>query len=225
MVVLIKSKCLVGLLILAASPVVAQPTQAKFRRLFDGKSLKGWHGDARYWSVVDGAIVGNTHPDGRKKNTFLIADGEYHDFILRVKFRLKNGASGVQFRSRMLSKKPEDKFLVTGYQADIDNGGSTGEFYEEKGRSTLKRPDPAVVKKHFRKGEWNQFEIKMVGDEGVIRLNGHVTSRYKETNAKIPRSGFVALQLQAGSGMEIAFKDVEIHELKPADSGRTRRNQ
>ena len=191
--------------------------QSKFKSLFDGKSLKGWKGDKRYWSVKDGAIIGNTKPKGISENTFLIADGDYSDFVLRVKVKLINGASGIQFRSRMLDEKEaKNEFRVTGYQADIDYSGSMGEFYEEKGRSVLKRADPEVVKNHVKKGDWNQFEIQMIGNEGVIKVNGHVTSRYTEKDSKIPRSGFIALQLQTGA-MEIAFKDIEICEIKSKD--------
>lgn len=186
-----------------------------FKKLFDGKSLTGWRGDKSYWRVVDGTIVGDTKPTGMQQNTFLIADGEYADFVLRVKCRLVNGASGIQFRSRSLNDKNPNSFQVTGYQADIDYGGSMGEFYEEKGRGVLVRADAEVVERHVNKSGWNAFEIQMIGGTGVIRVNGRVTSRYVEKDDTIPRTGFVALQLQAGNGMEIAFKDIEIRELGP----------
>ena len=186
-----------------------------FRKLFDGKTLDGWRGDTNFWSVIDGAIVGNTKPNGMKKNTFLIANGEYADFVLRAKCKLTNGASGIQFRSRPLNDKREDQYRVTGYQADIDHGGSMGEFYEEKGRGVLVRANAEVLKRFVKKDGWNNFEIRMIGDEGVIKVNGHITSRYKEKKKQIPRSGFIALQLQAGGGMEIAFKDIEIREIDP----------
>ena len=184
---------------------------ATFEPLFDGHTLKGWRGDTRYWSVQNHAIVGSTKPDGLRSNTFLIANGEYDNFVLRLQFKLVNGASGVQFRSRPLGDGSE--FRVTGYQADIDNSGSTGEFYEEKGRSTLVRADPEVVRKHFRKGDWNELQIRMVGDQGVIQVNQHETSRYTEKDPDIPRTGLIALQLQAGDGMEIHFKNIQIREI------------
>ena len=198
-----------GLCLAPESPLnKAEP----FRPLFNGKSLNGWRGDLRYWSVVDGAIVGDTNPGGIKQNTFLIAAGDYADFVLRLRFKLQEGASGVQFRSR-LPNAVKAGFRVTGYQADIDNSGSTGEFYEEKGRSTLVRADPEVVRRYFHKGKWNRMEIQMMGDQGVIKVNGQVTSRYTEKDPSIPRSGLIALQLQSGAGMRIAFKDIEIREI------------
>jgi len=182
------------------------------KMLFDGSTLKGWRGDADHWSVKDGAIVGSTMPDGRKENTFLIADGEYGDFILKVKFKHSTGASGIQFRSRPIGKDGE--FLVTGYQADI-GGGDTGTFYEEKGRGTLAPADGEVIKRHYQQEEWNTYEIQAIGDNVELKINGHVTARYTEKDPNVPRSGLVALQLQAGAGMTIFFKDIEIHEIKP----------
>lgn len=202
-----------------ASPLLAEE---KFTKLFDGSTLKGWRGDQAHWSVVDGAIVGSTKPKGRKTNTFLVADGDYKDFVLRVKFKLTDGASGVQFRSRPLDpEKPlgaDGDFRVTGYQADI-GGGDTGTFYEEKGRSTLAKADAEVIKRHLKKGEWNAYEIHAIGDKVEVKINGHTTARYteKEPESKIPRSGFIALQLQAGASMEIAFKDIEIQKVEPKD--------
>ncbi len=190
----------------------ASADQDGFTKLFDGKTLKGWRGNTANWSVKDGAIVGSTMPDGIKANTFLIADGEYKDFVLKVKFKHSTNASGIQFRSRVLGE-PE-QFRVTGYQADI-GGGDTGTFYEEKGRSTLAPADREVIERHYREGEWNTYEIKAIGDSLELKINGHVTARYTEKNPKIPRSGLVALQLQAGTGMTIFFKDIEIHEIKP----------
>ncbi len=191
----------------------ANPDGNDFQALFDGETLAGWRGDPNHWKVVDGAIIGTTKPAGRKTNTFLIADGDFKDFVLRLKFKLTNGASGIQFRSVPIGS-PQD-FLVTGYQADI-GGGDTGTFYEEKGRGTLVPADQAVVKTVNRPNDWNTYTITMIGKTGEIKLNGQVTARYIESREQAPTSGVIALQLQAGSGMEIAFKDIKIHELKPA---------
>lgn len=182
-----------------------------FKPLFDGKTLKGWRGDAAHWSVKAGAIAGSTMPNGRKSNTFLIADGEYENFILRVRFKHSSGASGIQFRSRVLGM-PEE-FRVTGYQADI-GGGDLGTFYEEKGRGTLAKSDIKKLEPFIKKNDWNTYEIRAKDDEVELKVNGHVTARYTEKEAKVPRSDLIALQLQAGSGMEIAFKDIEIRELR-----------
>ena len=47
---------------LSAATVVAQEkeTATKAIQLFDGKTLDGWDGDPKFWSVEDGAITGRT---------------------------------------------------------------------------------------------------------------------------------------------------------------------
>jgi len=47
------------LLLIAGAPSLAAAEQG-FERIFDGKSLKGWVGDPKLWSVQGGAITGVT---------------------------------------------------------------------------------------------------------------------------------------------------------------------
>ena len=111
----------------ALSPAIAADTA---RPLFNGKDLSGWKGNPDFWSVRDGAITGqSTAAKVVDANTFLIwQDGQPANFELRLKFRLTAqnakgwGNSGVQYRSRVLDA---DKFVVGGYQADIDSPFST----------------------------------------------------------------------------------------------------
>ncbi|MBL7154833.1 MAG: DUF1080 domain-containing protein, partial [Phycisphaerae bacterium] len=100
--------------------------------LFNGKDLSGWDGDSRLWSVKDGVIHGETTPEEPARgNTFLIwRDGKPKDFELRLRFRIENGNSGVQYRS-----KEVDKWVVSGYQAEVENNpGKVGFLYHERGR-------------------------------------------------------------------------------------------
>ena len=50
--------------------------ESGFVSMFNGKTLKGWDGDARFWRVENGAIVGeSTEMNPAEKNTFLIWKG------------------------------------------------------------------------------------------------------------------------------------------------------
>ena len=72
-----------------------------FVALFDGKSLDGWEGDQRIWSVRDGAITGQTTPEIRvRENNFLIWKDEVEDFELRLKFRLEGGNDEAEFTTK-----------------------------------------------------------------------------------------------------------------------------
>ena len=88
---------------LAADKPAGEPG---FVSLFNGKDLSGWDCDARFWSVVDGFIRGQTTADNPTKgNTFCVwRDGKPRNFILKTKFRLHNHNSGIQYRSKEVGK-------------------------------------------------------------------------------------------------------------------------
>lgn len=204
-----------------------------FVAIFNGKDLTGWAGDPNFWSVQDGAIVGQTTKEKPTKgNTFLIwQGGQPGDFELRMKFKLENHNSGIQFRS----KQVPGNFVVGGYQADMDGRNSyTGMLYEEKGRGILGRRGTKLViepdgkknavgktcteeefKKAFKTGDWNEFVIVAKGDEMKLSINGVPTFELTDKQeSKRAMKGIIALQLHAGPPMKVAFKDIRLKELK-----------
>ena len=120
------------------APIQAKDAQDGFTPIFDGKSIQGWEFDPVYWSVKDGAIVGEiTAATLLKNNTFIIwKGGELGDFELKVDYWIsENGNSGVQYRSDRYTELP---YALKGYQADIDGANRyTGQNYEERKRTTL----------------------------------------------------------------------------------------
>ncbi|MCA9165007.1 MAG: sulfatase-like hydrolase/transferase, partial [Planctomycetales bacterium] len=68
----------------ASAAVGAQADRDGFTRVFDGRSLRGWSGDRKYWSVEDGAMTGKT--DGTlKMNRFITWTGStIRNFEMRV---------------------------------------------------------------------------------------------------------------------------------------------
>jgi hypothetical protein len=122
----------------SSSSAQASEQQADFISLFDGKSLDGWEFDPVYWSVKEGAMVGEiTAATLLKNNTFIIwKGGELSDFELKVDYWIsENGNSGVQYRSDRYTELP---YALRGYQADIDGANNyTGQNYEERKRTTL----------------------------------------------------------------------------------------
>ena len=122
----------------SSSAAQATEKQADFIPIFDGKSLNGWEFDPVYWSVKEGAIVGEiTAETLLKNNTFIIwKGGEVGDFELKVDYWIsESGNSGVQYRSDRVKEVP---FALRGYQADIDGGNRyTGQNYEEDRKSVV----------------------------------------------------------------------------------------
>ena len=109
-----------------------------FTSIFDGKTLNGWKGDPKYWSVEEGNLTGSVTPETLlKSNTFIIWDGgEPADFELKLEFRIaESGNSGINYRSELIDSIP---FAVKGYQADIDGKIKyTGQNYEERMRANF----------------------------------------------------------------------------------------
>ncbi len=105
--------------------------------------MTGWSGLAANWRVEDGVITGeNTADKPLKNNTFLVCDKKVSDFELNLEFRIMGGNSGIQYRSKLIDA---EKFIVGGYQADIDSTGKyAGMLYEERGRGILMGPGEKV---------------------------------------------------------------------------------
>jgi hypothetical protein len=174
--------------------------------LFNGKDLDGWDGDARLWSVQDGVIVGTTEAGQLTHNEFLISKQEYGDFDLHAEMKLRNHNSGIQFRSEAL---PE--YVVKGYQADAGENNYWGNLYEEKGtRGTMVDGWASGGKDIVDLKGWNTYDIHCQGDHIVIKLNGKTTVDIHDS-AKL--RGVIALQLHAGPGMQVSFRNIRIREL------------
>ncbi|WP_229249392.1 3-keto-disaccharide hydrolase [Dyadobacter sandarakinus] len=155
------------------SHVNAQKSEKGFVSIFDGKTLKGWDGDPKYWKVENGSLVGQITPETLlKTNSFIIwQGGEPGDFELRGSFKIaKDGNSGINYRSEQLTDVP---YALKGYQADIDGKNNyTGQNYEERKRTTLayrgqktvikeytgdKTPD--AIRANVKNNAWTGFEV------------------------------------------------------------------
>ena len=153
-------------------------------------------------------IVGSTHGKQLKQNSFLSTEKKYKNFVLKLKFKLTNHNSGVQYRSEQL-----DDFVVKGYQADIADNQYMGILYEERGRGILANVDPKKVAPHVKQGEWNEYVITADGPKLTQSINGHETVDYTETSDEGAKEGIIALQVHTGPEMRVEFKDIEIKEL------------
>ena len=196
---------LIGLQV-GAAPAQDEPG---FVPLFDGKTLNGFVGDPELWRVEDGQIVGSTDKKRLRHNSFLATRKKFRNFILKVKFKLRNHNSGIQFRSQLL-----DDYIVKGYQADIAENRYLGILYEERGRGILADVNPQQVRRYYKPGQWNEYTIIAQGPRIKLLINGHVTVDYTEKDPKRgAQEGVIAFQLHTGPAMEVRFKDIRIKIL------------
>src|SRR5258705_4899278 len=110
----------------------ASAAESGFKKLVNGKDLKGWEGNPAFWSVKDGTITGQTTKENPAKgNTFLIyTNGNVDDFELRLSYKIIGGNSGIQYRSKVADPS---YWVVGGYQGDFEAGHTYfGILYEER---------------------------------------------------------------------------------------------
>jgi hypothetical protein len=215
----------------AAAP--AAPSEKGFVPLFNGKDLAGWDGNPKFWSAKDGVIRAETTAESPTKgNTFCIwRGGLVGDFELRLSYRIRNGNSGVQYRSRDMGN-----WVVGGYQAEVaNNPGQDGFIYDEKGKRgrmclvsekvtwtkdgkqvTGSLGDLEKIKAALKKGDWNDYRIIAVGNHIQHYINGVQTIDFTdEDEAKRAMSGIVALQIHAGPPMLVEFKNIRLKKMGP----------
>ena len=204
-----------------------------FVSLFNGKDLTGWDGDPRLWSVKGGVIRGQTTTGSRAKgNTFCIwRGGKLKNFVLKIKFRIQNGNSGIQYRSRQIGK-----WRVGGYQAEVCNvQGKVGFLYSERGRGYLAKVgqlveidkkgnknlvgevgDVAAMIKagYYKEKDWNEYTITARGNHIVHVLNGFQTIELIDNDTKgRALEGLLAIQIHSGPPMLVEFKDIRLNKL------------
>ncbi|MBT3596724.1 MAG: DUF1080 domain-containing protein [Verrucomicrobia bacterium] len=211
-----------------------------FTSLFNGKNLDGWDGNPKFWSVRDGAITGQTTKENPTKgNTFIIwRNGKVDDFELRLQYKIINGNSGIQYRSKELGN-----WVVGGYQGDFEAGKTySGILYEERGRGILAQRGQMTsvvrngdkhkvevlgslgasedIQSQIKNEDWNDYKIIAVENRFVHVINGRVTAIVlDEDKEKQVGSGILALQLHAGPPMTVQFRDIKIKKLKPIQIG------
>lgn len=232
---------------LAASlPTTAAESDEGFKSIFNGKDLTGWNGNPQFWSVKDGAIVGQTTAENPTKgNTFIIwTGGEVADFELRLSYMIAPGNdranTGIQYRSKVLNDKT---WAVGGYQADMEAGQNySGILYDEGGVAggrgiMAARGEKVVWDKDCKKqvtgtlgkseelqtvikpGDWNEYVIIARGNHFQHFINGRqMVDVTDECEAKAVNSGVLALQLHAGPPMMVSFKNIRLKTLSGGSS-------
>ena len=177
--------------------------------LFNGKDLTGWTkiGNEK-WEVEDGVI----HGTGITKDYgYLQTEQAFGDFHLSFKFKCEgDGNSGLFFH---VGFKPGTADVTNGPQFEIDCkiGQHTGGVYDV-GRQWIVWPSPeneTVV----RKGEWNEYLLKVEGNHYVSRLNGIVLVDFTDPKPPKIQNGPVALQLHSGGQGNMKFRDIMIRDL------------
>jgi hypothetical protein len=140
--------------------------------------------------------------------------------------------SGVQYRSVELPD--QGKFVLKGYQADIDFANQwTGQLYEERGRGFLALRGQAAqvlegkksrvigalesgdaLKALIKSNDWNQVHIIARGNTLVHVVNGHVMSVTVDDDPKgRAASGLLGFQIHTGPAMKVEYRNILLKTL------------
>ena len=235
---------LAALVFAFAGQALAADAGKGFKSIFDGKTLKGWNGDPKFWSVQDGAITGKTTKENPTKgNTFIIWEGKTGNFDLRLDYKIIGGNSGIQYRS--FKADGPDEWRIGGYQADFEAGDTfSGICYGERFRGILSLrgkktiltvgedgklkkevedfAKDADIAKAIKKEAWNSYRIVARNFNLTHYINGVKTTQVIDRDRKTRRAeGLLALQLHAGPPMNVQFKNIRIKELPKRNRNET----
>ncbi|WP_439621892.1 family 16 glycoside hydrolase [Gemmata sp.] len=204
-----------------------------FTPLFSGKTLDGWQGyvDLReratlskkayddllrartkdafeHWSASDGVL----NYDGKDGGTHLQTTKDYGNFELTLDWKIERlGDSGVHVRGvpQVQIWDSDEHPAALGPDKGSGSGGLWSNGPGDKWKAPLKKADKPV-------GEWNTFQITVVGNEITVRLNGAVVvdrGRYLNSldrTKPFPRRGPIELEVGAG---QLWFRNIAIKEL------------
>lgn len=225
-------------------------SQGKWVKLFNGKDMTGWSVQCRandkdktFWVVEDGTILCNSIGKKDHQHVWLVTDGEYADFKLKLKFQAYKdspGNCGVQIRCRY-DDLPGNGGWMNGPQVDINpakpmpwrTGLIYDETYEErrwiypdlKNWNMPAEYEPRRYKIRYAEdnNEWNDLVIICKGMHIKTIVNGIVVSDWDGTGVldnafhqkhNVGKSGHIGLQLHDADQLKIRFKDIRIMELK-----------
>ncbi|GAB3910135.1 DUF1080 domain-containing protein [Larkinella knui] len=207
------------------------PKKGKWVKLFDGKTLTGWHSYLKKeasdkWKVEDGAIVLTGGGGGD-----LVTDKEYENYELELEWKISEGGnSGIIYRvhedpkyKSTYNSGPEMQVLDNERHKDAKagkNGNRTsGSLYDMLPPSDFSAQKVA--------GEWNQ--VKLVVNNGKVEhyLNGKKVVEYRTSGPEWDKmvseskfkgwegfnqfsKGHIALQ---DHGNKVWYRNIRIREL------------
>lgn len=189
---------IVNTILIAGAPViVAGDTEEGFVSLFNGKTLDGWHlMNGAKFVAEDGVIKLN---GGRG---WLRSDKEYSDFVLKLELRfMKPKQDGGVF---LRASKEGKGWPGRRYEVQSENSPRMAKIFGAKHKLNVE-----LAQKALRPvGEWNEYEIKLVGPKIEVRLNGELVNTSDDLS-KLTR-GYIGLQ---GEGGFHEYRNIRVKDL------------
>lgn len=199
---------LIGLMIVLISvAAVAGPKKTndgKWIDLFNGKDMTGWRMAGKgNFTVEDGAL--QTHSG---MGMLWYESRKFANFTLRVEWKVNDHCNNSGIFVRFPEKSDDPWFAVNnGYEIQIDDCDKKGLMFQT---GSIYSFHPATKVASKPAGEWNVYEITVVGQHYTIVLNGE---KVNEFDGKRGMDGYVGLQNHDPIS-RVSFRSVKVKEIK-----------
>ncbi len=194
-------KKLLAFFLLLMVIVSTQAQDPKLKKIFNGKTLKGWVEPSNnvWWTVNDGILF--VKSTAEKKGSILWSESKYENFIIQADFLMGDGTvdSGIFLRS-------EHDQIQIGISGALKRELTASPYIPKKGY-----PVEAKVKDILKLKDWNTMKVKVVGSTYTVWLNGNEVMTY--TSENMPASGPVGFQLHPGNEMSCSFRNIRLAAL------------
>jgi len=168
-----------------------------FVRMFDGKTLDGWQlmNGAKF--VAEDGVIKLNGGGG-----WLRSENEYSDFILRLELRfMKPKQDGGVF---LRASKEGKGWPSRKYEVQSENSPRMAKIFGAKHKLNVELAQKVLKPV----GEWNAYEIKLVGPNIEVRLNGELVTT-SDSMSKLTR-GHIGLQGESGYH---EYRNIRIKDL------------
>jgi len=178
----------------------------KWMELFNGKDLTGWRmvGPGGF-TVEEGALVtqggmGLLWYEGKK----------FRDFTLQVEWKVSQRCNNSGIFIRFPEKADDPWYAVSnGYEIQIDDCDSKGLLYQT---GSVYSFSPATKLASRPAGEWNLYEITVIGQRYTIALNGEKVNEFEGSRGS---EGYIGLQ-NHDPASRVSFRRLRVREITSA---------
>jgi hypothetical protein len=196
-----RALALAALALALAAPATA--ASSGWIDLFDGKTLAGWRmAGPGSFTVENGALVSHGG-----MGLLWYERRRFRDFVLQLDWRITTPCdnSGVFFRFPGRPRSPWDA-VNSGYEAQIYACDQRGPIAETASIYQFAAPSSVPAKPP---GQWNRYEIRVVGQHYAVSLNGKRVTEYDGHRGIV---GYVGVQ-NHDDGSRVSFRRIRIRPL------------
>ena len=182
-----------------------------WRALFNGTSFDGWKAwGSEEWAVENGVIIGRSGP--KKSEGYLATEEKFKDFRVRGSFKMLGEGNFGLFYHSTITLRDDGYPVIAGLQGEVapEYPSPSGWVYESYKRGWLQKPDfNSAAAMVLRRNEWNEIEIRTVGNKVTTWVNGMRVLDLADEGQQLFEGSF-ALQLHTGGVDGIQWKDLYV---------------